>query len=61
MLAHLPGKRPRFRREDNICALAAAFEEIKPLWPVILLEEACIFNEPFEPAVIDMLIEASGE
>jgi type II secretory pathway predicted ATPase ExeA len=40
MLAHLLGKRPRFRREDNICALSAAFEEIKPLWPVILLEEA---------------------
>ena len=40
MLAHLLGKQPRFRREDNICALSAAFEEIKPLWPVILLEEA---------------------
>ncbi len=137
MLTHLLGKPPRFRREDNICALSAAFEEIKPLWPIILLEEAqnlgadaleefrllslhnnqstqapfsfiligdeallpklmlkinapvitrlgygfkvpplsydeCkgylqwrleeagIFNEPFEPAVIDMLIEASG-
>lgn len=40
MLAHLLGKRPRLRREDNICALSEAFEEIKPLWPVILLEEA---------------------
>ena len=137
MLSHLLGKRPRFRREDNICTLAAAFEEMKPLWPVIVLEEAqnlgadaleefrllslyknqstqapfsfiligdeallpklmlkinapvitrlgygfkvcalsyqeckgylqsrleevSIFSEPFEPAVIDMLIEASG-
>ena len=40
MLSHLLGKAPRFRREDNICALAAAFEELQPLWPVIILEEA---------------------
>ena len=40
MLSHLLGKRPRLRREDNICAVAAAFEELQPLWPVIILEEA---------------------
>lgn len=40
MLSHLLGKPPRFRREDNIANLAAAFEELRPLWPVILLEEA---------------------
>ena len=40
MLAHLLGKVPRFRREDTITTLAAAFEEMKPLWPVIILEEA---------------------
>ena len=40
MLSHLLGKRPRFRREDNITNLAAAFEELQPLWPVIILEEA---------------------
>ena len=40
MLSDLLGKPPRFRREDNIANLAAAFEELKPLWPVILLEEA---------------------
>ena len=40
MLSDLLGKPPRFRREDNIANLAAAFEELRPLWPVILLEEA---------------------
>jgi len=40
MLSHLLGKPPRFRREDNIANLAEAFEELRPLWPVILLEEA---------------------
>jgi type II secretory pathway predicted ATPase ExeA len=40
MLSHLLGKPPRFRREDNIASLAAAFEELQPLWPVIILEEA---------------------
>ena len=40
MLSHLLGKTPRFRREDNIANLAEAFEQLQPLWPVIILEEA---------------------
>ena len=40
MLSHLLGKPARFRREDNITTLAAAFDELRPLWPVIILEEA---------------------
>ena len=40
MLSHLLGKTPRFRREDNIANLAAAFAQLQPQWPVIILEEA---------------------
>lgn len=40
----LGGKAPRFRRGDNVLALAALWQEWAPLWPVLIVEEAQDLN-----------------
>lgn len=40
MLCMLLGKKPKFRREDNLKTLSDAFSSLVPVWPIIVLEEA---------------------
>jgi len=40
----LGGKRPLFRRGDNVLLLANLWQEWAPLWPVVMLEEAQDLN-----------------
>jgi type II secretory pathway predicted ATPase ExeA len=43
-LVSLAGKRPQYRRGDNVLTLAALWQEWAPLWPVLMLEEAQDLN-----------------
>lgn len=43
-LVSLAGKRPQYRRGDNVLILAALWQEWAPLWPVVLVEEAQDLN-----------------
>lgn len=45
-LVRLGGKKPQYRRGDNVLTLAALWQEWAPLWPVLLLEEAQDLNAP---------------
>jgi type II secretory pathway predicted ATPase ExeA len=43
-LVSLGGKKPLYRRGDNVLTLAALWQEWSPLWPVLVLEEAQDLN-----------------
>jgi type II secretory pathway predicted ATPase ExeA len=43
-LVSLAGKRPQYRRGDNVLTLAALWQEWAPLWPILILEEAQDLN-----------------
>jgi len=43
-LVSLAGKRPLYRRGDNVLIMAALWQEWAPLWPVLILEEAQDLN-----------------
>lgn len=43
-LVSLCGKRPQYRRGDNVLALAAVWQEWAPLWPLVIIEEAQDLN-----------------
>ena len=43
-LVSLAGKRPQYRRGDNVLTLAALWQEWAPLWPVLVFEEAQDLN-----------------
>jgi type II secretory pathway predicted ATPase ExeA len=43
-LVSLAGKRPQYRRGDNVLILSALWQEWAPLWPVVLVEEAQDLN-----------------
>lgn len=50
-LVALGGKKPNYRRGDNVLLLAALWQEWAPLWPVIVVEEAQDLN----PAALEEL------
>jgi type II secretory pathway predicted ATPase ExeA len=50
-LVTLGGKKPQYRRGDNVLLLSALWQEWAPLWPVIVLEEAQDLN----PAALEEL------
>lgn len=43
-LVTLGGKRPHYRRGDNVLALAALWQEWAPHWPILIVEEAQDLN-----------------
>jgi type II secretory pathway predicted ATPase ExeA len=43
-LVSLAGKKPQYRRGDNVLLLAALWQEWAPLWPVLIVEEAQDLN-----------------
>jgi type II secretory pathway predicted ATPase ExeA len=43
-LVSLAGKKPQYRRGDNVLLLAALWQEWAPLWPVLVVEEAQDLN-----------------
>lgn len=43
-LTILAGKRPQYRRGDNVLSLAATWQEWAPVWPVLIVEEAQDLN-----------------
>lgn len=43
-LLSLAGKKPCYRRGDNVLALCALWQEWAPLWPVLVVEEAQDLN-----------------
>lgn len=43
-LVTLAGKRPQYRRGDNVLSLAALWQEWAPLWPLLIIEEAQDLN-----------------
>lgn len=43
-LVSLAGKRPQYRRGDNVLTLAALWQEWAPLWPILIIEEAQDLN-----------------
>ena len=43
-LVSLAGKKPQYRRGDNVLILSALWQEWAPLWPVLLVEEAQDLN-----------------
>jgi type II secretory pathway predicted ATPase ExeA len=43
-LVSLAGKKPQYRRGDNVLTLAALWQEWAPLWPVLVVEEAQDLN-----------------
>jgi type II secretory pathway predicted ATPase ExeA len=43
-LVSLGGKKPQYRRGDNVLLLAALWQEWAPLWPLLLVEEAQDLN-----------------
>jgi len=43
-LVILAGKRPQYRRGDNVLSLAATWLEWAPVWPVLIVEEAQDLN-----------------
>jgi type II secretory pathway predicted ATPase ExeA len=47
----LGGKKPQFRRGDNVLLLSALWQEWAPLWPVLIVEEAQDLN----PAALEEL------
>jgi type II secretory pathway predicted ATPase ExeA len=50
-LVALSGKKPLYRRGDNVLLLAALWQEWAPLWPVLIVEEAQDLN----PAALEEL------
>lgn len=50
-LVTLGGKKPQYRRGDNVLLLAALWQEWAPLWPVLIVEEAQDLN----PAALEEL------
>lgn len=47
----LGGKKPQYRRGDNVLLLGALWQEWAPLWPVVIVEEAQDLN----PAALEEL------
>ena len=43
-LVSLAGKRPQYRRGDNVLTLAGLWQEWGPLWPILIIEEAQDLN-----------------
>lgn len=43
-LVSLGGKKPQYRRGDNVLLLSALWQEWAPLWPVLIVEEAQDLN-----------------
>lgn len=43
-LVSLAGKKPQYRRGDNVLLLTALWQEWTPLWPVLVVEEAQDLN-----------------
>lgn len=43
-LVVLAGKRPQYRRGDNVLSMAAVWQEWAPLWPILIVEEAQDLN-----------------
>lgn len=43
-LVSLAGKKPQYRRGDNVLILAALWQEWAPVWPVLIVEEAQDLN-----------------
>lgn len=43
-LVHLGGKRPLYRRGDNVLLLAELWQEWAPAWPILIIEEAQDLN-----------------
>jgi type II secretory pathway predicted ATPase ExeA len=43
-MVSLAGKKPQYRRGDNVLLLAALWQEWAPLWPVLIVEEAQDLN-----------------
>ncbi len=43
-LVSLSGKKPQYRRGDNVLLLTALWQEWAPLWPVLVVEEAQDLN-----------------
>ena len=43
-LVSLAGKKPQYRRGDNVLLLTALWQEWAPLWPVLIVEEAQDLN-----------------
>jgi type II secretory pathway predicted ATPase ExeA len=43
-LVSLGGKKPQYRRGDNVLLLTALWQEWAPLWPVLIVEEAQDLN-----------------
>lgn len=50
-LVTLGGKKPQYRRGDNVLLLSALWQEWAPLWPVLIVEEAQDLN----PAALEEL------
>ena len=50
-LVTLGGKKPQYRRGDNVLLLSALWQEWAPLWPVLVVEEAQDLN----PAALEEL------
>lgn len=50
-LVALAGKKPQYRRGDNVLLLSALWQEWAPLWPIVLVEEAQDLN----PAALEEL------
>ncbi len=50
-LVSLGGKKPQYRRGDNVLLLSALWQEWAPLWPVLIVEEAQDLN----PAALEEL------
>ena len=50
-LVTLGGKKPQYRRGDNVLLLSALWQEWAPLWPVVVIEEAQDLN----PAALEEL------
>ena len=50
-LVSLGGKKPQYRRGDNVLLLSAIWQEWAPLWPVLIVEEAQDLN----PAALEEL------
>jgi len=50
-LVTLGGKKPQYRRGDNVLLLSALWQEWAPLWPVLVIEEAQDLN----PAALEEL------
>ena len=40
VLTQLLGAEPTVRREDNLQIIQQKFEQLRPLWPILILEEA---------------------